>query len=361
MEKTFWEMFDSSNLKAYWENVNVHMNDPMIGQKYMPTAKQAGLELSWIKGVNNLPVALQPSAFDTKASLRDRQGVSELKIDMPFFREAMRIGEKDRQLIMTLKAAGNRSVDAVVQRVFDDLSGLIDGANVQTERLRMAALSKGQFQVTASAESGRTAKYICNYDSDGSWTANNTITLSGTDTWTDANKAANNPIKALMDAVELMKNTRGVTVVEMLMNTTTLKGLLASESIVKAINPVGYTNMIIASKDIKDYVMDKTELKITTYDKMFKNEQGVDEKFFPDGYVTLLPSYAVGNTWYGTTPEEADLMSGLAKNSTTSIVNTGVAITTITESHPVNIQTIVSQIAMPSFERMNDVYVMKVF
>jgi hypothetical protein len=73
-----------------------------------------------------------------------------------------------------------------------------------------------------------------------------------------------------------------------------------------------------------------------------------------------LPSYALGNTWFGTTPEEFDLMSGTA-NASVSIVNTGVAITTIKEPHPVNVQTIVSEIILPSFERMDDIFVIKVF
>ena len=83
-------------------------------------------------------------------------------------------------------------------------------------------------------------------------------------------------------------------------------------------------------------------------------------KYYPDGYVTLLPAHPLGNTWYGTTPEEFDLMSGNVAASV-SIVNTGVAVTTIKEAHPVNVQTIVSEIVLPSFEKMDDIYVIKVF
>ena len=42
------------------------------------------------------------------------------------------------------------------------------------------------------------------------------------------------------------------------------------------------------------------------------------------------------------------------------IVDTGVAITTIKIPHPVNIETIASEIVLPSFERMDEVYVIKV-
>ena len=136
--------------------------------------------------------------------------------------------------------------------------------------------------------------------------------------------------------------------------------MIASESIAKAMNPLGASSIIVTRRTASQFVETETQLKITLYDKMYKNEQGQDVKFYPDGYVTLLPSYNLGNTWFGTTPEEFDLMSGTA-NASVSVVNTGVAITTIKEPHPVNVQTIVSEIVLPSFERMDDIYVMKVF
>ena len=67
----------------------------------------------------------------------------------------------------------------------------------------------------------------------------------------------------------------------------------------------------------------------------------------------------VGNTWFGTTPEEYDLMSGNSSASV-SVVANGVAITTVKEPHPVNVFTVVDAIMLPSFERMDDIYVMKV-
>ena len=92
---------------------------------------------------------------------------------------------------------------------------------------------------------------------------------------------------------------------------------------------------------------------------MYKDEAGVDKQFYPDNYVTFLPTGTLGNTWYGTTPEEADLMGG-NKDADVSIVNTGIAILTKKESLPVNLITSVSEIVLPSFERMGDVFVLKV-
>ena len=99
-------------------------------------------------------------------------------------------------------------------------------------------------------------------------------------------------------------------------------------------------------------------MDIVIYDKMYRDEDKVAKAFVPDGYVCFIPDGSIGGTWYGTTPEEADLQgSGKAD---VSIVNTGVAITRIVEEHPVNINTFASEIVLPSFERMDEVAVMKV-
>lgn len=356
--KSIYEIFESKAIASYWTDVNVNMQDPMIGTKYFPVSKQTGLTLAWIKGRNNLPVALQPAAFDTKAPLRDRIGVKELSTEMPFFREAMRIGEKDRQDIETLLAKGEQFAQPTIMRIFDDVNNLVDGAMVQAERMRMSLLYGGSIGITATAENGRDIAYNYNYDVDGSWATNNKNELV-TGQWTNANKATSDPITDLLDAVEALAETKGVRAVEVLMNTTTFKGMIASESIRKAMNPLGASSIIVTRNTAKQFIENETGLTITLYDKMFKDEQGQDHKYYPDGYVTLLPTYAVGNTWYGTTPEEFDLMSGNA-GASVSIVNTGVAITTIKEPHPVNVQTIVSEIVLPSFERMDDIYVIKV-
>ena len=70
---------------------------------------------------------------------------------------------------------------------------------------------------------------------------------------------------------------------------------------------------------------------------------------------TLLPAGALGNTWFGTTPEEADLMGGA--NANVQIVNTGVAVTTYNTVDPVNVNTKVSQISLPSFEAADKVFI----
>lgn len=72
----------------------------------------------------------------------------------------------------------------------------------------------------------------------------------------------------------------------------------------------------------------------------------------------MLPNGAIGTIWYGTTPEERTLTA--KSDADVSIVNTGVAVSVTITDDPVNTKTTVSEIVLPSFERMNECYAMEV-
>ena len=118
-------------------------------------------------------------------------------------------------------------------------------------------------------------------------------------------------------------------------------------------------NIIMTDARVKEVFDSELQLKIIVYTKQYKKEDGTADKFYPDGYVTLLPEGALGNTWYGTTPEERALMG--TNEADVAIVNTGVAIAVTTTSDPVNTKTTVSEIVLPSYERMDETFVIKAY
>ena len=89
----------------------------------------------------------------------------------------------------------------------------------------------------------------------------------------------------------------------------------------------------LTDAEVKAVVESTSGLRIAIYDKQYRDESKVAHAFVPNGYVCLIPDGALGGTWYGTTPEEADLRG--ASSAEVSIVNTGVAITRILQEHPV--------------------------
>ena len=91
----------------------------------------------------------------------------------------------------------------------------------------------------------------------------------------------------------------------------------------------------------------------------YKDESGTAQRFYADGYCTLLPAGALGNTWHGVTPEERTLMGNAQAD--VSVTSDGVAIAVTVTSDPVNTKTTVSEILLPSYERMDETYVIKAY
>ena len=117
-------------------------------------------------------------------------------------------------------------------------------------------------------------------------------------------------------------------------------------------------NVMITDARVAEVFQNTLGINVIVYNKKYNDEEGNAQQFYPDDFATLIPEGNLGNTWYGTTPEERTLMGNSAAN--VSVVNTGVAISVFTLPHPVNTQTTVSEIVLPSYERMNETYVIKV-
>ena len=203
MDQTIFDLVNAREIGTYW-TAAAENKIPYLGATIFPAKKQLGLDLSWIKGYQGLPVALTPSAFDTKATLRDRIGVKKVETEMPFFREAMRIGEKDRQEINKLLSASNRAtLEPILNRIYDDAANLIAGAEVQAERMRMQLLSTGKIRITAENR--------MSYDYDYKLPAAHKKTLDGSTgykKWSDVDNAT--PIQNIQEWQDKVEDNTGV-------------------------------------------------------------------------------------------------------------------------------------------------------
>lgn len=329
---------------------------PYIGTGLFPAKKKAGLDLAWLKGSRGLPISLMPSAFDTKATFRDRIGFSKLETEMPFFREGYKVKEKDRQEMLRASDSNDPYVPTILERIFDDTNDLIRGANVVPERMIMQLLfpENGNVGIAIKANG---VDYTYDYDPGDAWKTNNYTALTSTDTWDKPDSA--DPFKAFKTVKDAIRKAHGTELTTAIMNTTTFN-LMAKTNAVKNryLSTSGISLGYLTDDEVKAVIKATSGIDIVIYDKMYKDESGTAHSFVPDNYVAVIPNGALGSTWYGTTPEEADLMSDPAAQ--VSLVNTGVAITVVTQPHPVQIDTFASEIVLPSYERMDEVAVMKV-
>lgn len=341
-------IFDFVNAKeiATYYNAVASNAIPYLGATLFPTKKQLGLDLKWIKGSKGLPVALMPSAFDSKATLRDRIGFSEIATEMPFFREAMRIGEKERQDILRAMGSSNSEyIMPLINNIYDDVTNLVNGGEVQAERMRMQLLSAGTIGITANR---------VDYTYDYGFNSDHKSTLLTTAKWSDT--ANSKPITNIQTWQDKIEEDTGIRPTRAICTRKTWNYLLTNSSIKLDMNPVGGANIILTDAMLQQYLQAKLGLTVAVYNKKYINETGATANFFPDDVFALIPDGNLGNTYYGTTPEEADLQSGNT-DASVQIVNTGIAVTTIKVPHPVNVETIVSGIMLPSFENIDRVFI----
>ena len=338
---TIFDLMTSQELAAYWQEL-VQDEAPYPCEELFPDDKKLGLDLKWIKGAKGLPAVLKTSAFDTKAIPRGRIGFDRMTAQMPYFKESTYIDEELRQeLNITLQTGNQMLIDAVMNRVFDDELRLLRGARASRERMRMMALTTG---VIAMAANGQAYTYDYGVTNKGNAAVN----------WSDRENS--DPIEDIRIAKEKVADETGAIITRAMCDGKTWRQLRNNKAIIKAVYPLSDGYKSVSDKELKQYLMDELELTVLVNDKRYVNESGDTVKFMPEETFVMFPEGDLGTTWFGTTPAESDLMSSNVAN--VSIVDTGVAILTKNETDPVNVETIVSMICLPSFEQADNIYIL---
>lgn len=331
---------------------------PFMGQAWFPNRKKMGIDLKWIKIHKGLGVALKPSNFDALPTIRTREGIAMTKEEMPFFRESMLVKEQDMIDIMRVRESDDPYINAVLESIYDDTNNLIDGADISAERMRMQLLcpTGGELGIKIGTVDNMIHNY--DYDPDGSWKAKHYVEIStASDKW-DAPTTAK-PLNDLRTGIQYLASL-GVTAQYVLGNSTTFDMLLECDQVKDALVTIMGTNVgFLDTQTVEEIIRRKLKVELMPYDKMFKDYDGSEQKFYPDNYVTIIGSGQLGSTWYGTTPEERTLMGDPKVD--VSVLDRGVAIAVKTDyGPPVQVSTTASQIVLPSFEGMDSIYVIKV-
>lgn len=341
---TIFDLVQAPELVAYWETMTQD-RPPYLGEELFPNNKKRGLDLKWIKGSKGLPVVLNPSAFDTKAIPRDRIGFDKVSAQMPFFKESLYIDEELRQELNIVIETGNQAyIDSVVNRVFDDEMALLEGAAAQRERMRMQVLTTGAIAITANGED-------LQYDYNLPESHKGTVATS----WSNASADIVEDIRTRLDLIE---DETGVRPKRGLCSRKTWNYIMKNDAIKKAVFVLTDGVGVMTDSRLTSYLQETLDIEIVVYTKRFMDENKQAKAFVPDDLLVLFPEGTLGNTWFGTTPEESDLMTSNAAN--VSITDTGVAVTVTQHTDPVNAETKVTMVCLPSFEAADQVYILDI-
>ena len=338
---TIFDLMQSVELTAYWEEL-IQDEAPYPGEELFPDDKKRGISLKWIKGSKGLPVVLKTSAFDTHAVPRARIGFEKLTAEMPYFKESTYIDEELRQELNMVLETGNQAyIDSVMNKIFDDEVRLLRGARAARERMRMMALTTGIVSMSANGQA---------------FTFDYGVTHKGNASVAWSDHAQSDPIEDIRVAKEKIQDETGATITRAMCDGKTWRNIRNNEKIKKAIfvltNGVG----AVSDKQLRQYITDELEIEVVVNDKRYKDENEQTLKFMPENTFVMFPDGDLGKTWFGTTPAESDLMTGSVAN--VSVTDTGVAVTTVQKADPVQVETIVSMICLPSFEAADQVYIL---
>lgn len=325
---------------------------PFFAETLFPAEKGLGTDIAWLKGSKGLPIAIQPSNYDAKARLRDKEGFERVQTEMAFFREAMRIGEKDRQqLNMLLANPQSQMAMPIIRQIFDEVARLVEGVRVQAEIMRCQLLVSGKVNVVSA--DGR-AMYVKDYGQENLYAPHQNRAVWGEES------AAADPIRDILDMLDDMELKTGERPSRLVMNRNTWLKMVRCPKIHSMMYPDDSAKNFYVSDDRKAaFIEENTNTSIFVYHKKVANLDqstglaGTAVQLIPDDKIAVLPSGTVGKTRYGTTPEESDLMGGNAPQAQVALVNNA-TVTTTKEVHPVNVFTVVSCVMMPTFEGIDN-------
>lgn len=328
---------------------------PYLGTSFFPEDSQEGIELKYIKTRKGLSPILAPSNFDAIPVLRGRKGFSIQKTEMPFFREGMLVSERDMLDMERIQNETDPYLKQVLKNIYDDTTTLVESGEVVPEVMRMQLLSapNGVPGITISANG---VNYTYNYDPNGTYDDDNYLSLSGTSQWSDATNST--PLDDINGAKKSLTD-RGYAPRYILMNGTTWAYLMKAKQIESVLLTTNAAGTIYKTEAmIKTAIKEATGLDVIIYDKTYQGVSGA-EKFYPDNQITILPEGALGKTMFGVTPEMRSARQ--VADVDVAVYGKGISVATkVTYGPPYKFETFASEIVLPSYERIDETFVIKV-
>ena len=336
-----FDLFTTQNLVAYWTEKD--LNDPKVGDQLFPFKKENGLDLNWVKGSNSQPIGLRLSAWDAKSIRRDREGIEKYQAEMPYFKESMVVDEKTRQSLLTAMQTNNPAIiRPILAKIFDDDVKLVKASYETVERARMQMLVSGTITLGSNGQS---------YTYDYGMPAENKITVDTA--WSSANA---DPIQDIINAQNKAAE-KGIKLTRAMCASECLNALVNNTNIKNRLYVLAQGNITITADEVRKYIEQTTGIRIYVNDNGYIDETTKTfTKYFAKDVFVLMPEGPLGNTHYGTTPAEADLMAG--STADVSLIDNAIALLNRKETDPVLLETIISMVMLPSFEMADAVFVL---
>lgn len=289
------ELFNTKELLNYYR---VKKPAAMLGDTLFPQRKIQDIKLEMITGANGLPVSASIHAFDTETELASRDALQKGGADLALIKRRIAIGEKD------IIAINNPRMDAeqkaLVTELFKDGDKMVSSVQTRIEAMRMELLSTGKIAIN---ENGVAITLDYNVPNSNKKSFN----------WSDS--ATAKPLDDIQKLSEAVEETSGIKPTRVLTSTKVLNKILACESVKKAIFGVNF-DKIATRKDLNTLLEGMELPQIAVYNAKYrvegKNGKYTTKRYFPENILAMFAENQLGESIYGLTAEEIELIG--AKN-----------------------------------------------
>ena len=325
------ELFNTKELLNYYR---VKKQPAMLGDTLFPARKIQDIKFDMITGANGLPVSASVHAFDTETELASREVLQKGAAELALIKRKIAIGE--REIIAINNPRMDSEQKALVMELFKDGDKMVESVQTRIEAMRMELLSSGKINVKENGVS-----ITLDYSVPGG----NKKTFD----WSDASTAKPlEDIKTLADAVEDASGTKPTRI---LTSSKVLNKILACESVKKAIFGVNF-DKIATRKDLNSLLESMELPQVAVYNAKYKvqnaNGKYTTKRYFPENILSMFAENALGETIFGLTAEEIELLGSNKMEEAKMVGNIFVGVEK--EGDPVRRYTKAVATALPTLE-----------
>lgn len=379
MAINLFEEFTPELVAAQWRTLYSDTR-PYLYPAFLPGRRVTRLTLKWLKGENDLPITLEPSALDTKPIIRERRVPRYQEVEIPFFRESAIRNERDvMELFQFFSSPSSDTYGAqdYLDRLLNDGARLIESNRVNKEIMFCGLITTAGFTINGKVGTSNEGNdYVFNYDPTGDWAANNVRT---TVDWSDPTADILGEIIRLKNELRLEGKSLGA----MVIGAETAADIANNEAIKAMLNTgvldVNVLPLLTYDTDVfVQRLASLVGLRIIVHDKAYGDKTNLDANGIPQatfyypqrGTISFLPPDTIGNMCTGYTPEEiyytngSGTLNGSVLNTaggevqSLAIVDGGIAVCNKKVMLPAQATIWVAGFFAPTFPAIDNVYVM---
>lgn len=343
MPKNIEDFLTDQALQDYTQNREYPLT---VGDALFPNDRTEEFEIRYLLGSNAAPVSASVHGYDTEAQVGSRDGLQEMSMEPALIKRKIKMGE--RLIKAMTQARTDAEVQRVVDQIYNDVDNMVNSVRTRIERMRFEAISTGKLTLNENGFEGE-----IDYGVDDAQKE----TLTGTNVWTDN---AANPLDDIDDFVNRAVAFSGVTPERILTSRKVFNALKRHDTVRKGIFGVNSARLV-TNAELNSFLQEQGLPAIATDDRVFRTQKNdgsyVNERFFPEDALVLLPGGELGKTVHGVTPEEANMQY----NKTATFSNFGNIVAQIYSTNdPVARWTKAVALAMPSFPTANQIFIANV-